>query len=462
MTARALLALAAILSACTSSTAPAPPSAACTVAPHRQVGKPSALPLRDIVGLSSHPALGPGADAVAERALEWKALATLGIHRMRTDFRFRTIEPQKGGFDFTQTDPLVKEAAAHGVDLLALLDGTAAWATGEATGADKYPPQDPKDVAVFAAAVASRYQGSIREYEVWNEPNNGFSFWRTPSFSGEPDKYGALYVQTRKALLAAEPCAAVACGSVIYHYFGLSGPDFVAASLQATPDLAPAMDVLSFHPYPLYPPSQSPEDAQGGEVPLLQQIADMDAVLTTAGAKPASLWLTELGWPTFGDVTPQKQASFTVRAILLSALGGADRLYLYTLLDVGQPSDVSPEGDFGLMTRGDVQGQGAAAPQPKASFVAVQTLMATLGGYRVQKRLAASTADTYLLQLTNKTQTAWVAWRANEGETATAVIQTPGSIRVTRLDGTSEDATEALGAYLIKVAQDPIIVTQLP
>jgi hypothetical protein len=62
---------------------------------------PSKLALADIVGLSSHPMLGSDAASVAERAFEWSALADLGMHRMRTDFTWASIEPQRGTFVFT-------------------------------------------------------------------------------------------------------------------------------------------------------------------------------------------------------------------------------------------------------------------------------------------------------------------------------------------------------------------------
>ena len=179
-----------------------------------QARSPSTLALRDIVGLSSHPALGSDAASSAERAFEWSKLAELGAHRLRADFTWATIEPARGTFDWTAYDTLVGEATAHGVDLLAILDYGVPWATSVAGADADYPPDNPRDFGAYAAAVAGRYHASVSDYEVWNEPNNGIRFWK-PTLNGEPAKYGALLLETTKELLAAQPGARVAYGGTV-------------------------------------------------------------------------------------------------------------------------------------------------------------------------------------------------------------------------------------------------------
>lgn len=430
-----------------------------------QARTPSTVALRHIVGISSHPWLGADPAAIAERAFEWNAQAQLGIHRMRTDFRFASLEPQQGLFDFSQYDLFVQEAAAHGVDLLCLLDATAPWATTVPNGLDSYPPKDPHDFAVFAATVADRYKSSMAEYEIWNEPNNGVTFWKASEFSGEPDKYAALYVQAKTAILTVQPEAAVAFGAILYHFLVGSGPQFLADALQSTPELSSDMAVFSLHPYPLYPPTSSPESAMGEEIPLLVQIATMNGLLTGAGAQTAKVpfWLTELGWPTTDADPPAQQARYTVRAIVLAALGGADRLYLYTLLD--DPNAFPPEGAFGLMTPGDVTGTGGTPPQPKPAFVAVQTLMKTLGDYHVVERLAVGADASWLVRLEYGTQSAFIAWSSADAPGVDAGVDLPmgGKARLTRLDGTSKDVVAQEGGKLhVAITQDPVFVTLQP
>ncbi len=426
---------------------------------------PSTRALRDIVGISAHPWLGGDAASRAERAFEWSALATLGIHRMRTDFRFGVIEPARGTFDFSKYDDLVAEAAAQGVDLLALLDSGAAWASSQPGANEASPPDDPRDFGAFAAAVATRYGATIHDYEIWNEENNGLTFWSGAGLYGDPPRYGALLLQSLRDLAAAQPGASVAYGGTVYD--GLKGPSFVEQSFAATPELAPALNAFAMHAYPAYPPALSPESTENGEVPLLGKIATMNEVVGAAGVGPVPFWITELGWPTTQHVSLAAQARYTVRSVALAALGGVDRVYLYTLLDTEafDPADaggINAEALFGLMTYG-VFGADAGAPAPKPAFVAVQALMGAVGDYAVEERLVATPDDLYLLRLGSGARTAFLAWRALEGAApATVTLPMTGSVRVTQMDGIAIDAVAGGAGYALEVGPDPVVVTPLP
>jgi hypothetical protein len=418
---------------------------------------PSKLALADLTGLSSHPMLGSDAVSTAERAFEWSKLAELGLHRMRTDFTWATIEPQRGTFDFSGYDTLVTEAQAHGVDMLAVLDYGVPWATADAGSSDGYPPDNPGDFGAFAAAVASRYQASLTDYEVWNEPNNGLRFW-LPTLDGDPVAYGALLLETYQDLLAAEPSAHVAYAGTVYDDL-VPGPDFVGQSLADTPGLASALGVLGMHAYMIYPPVRGPESTVGGETPELDKIATMSGVLATEGASSIPIWITEIGWPTMSDDPADQVARYTVRAVVLGALGGADRVFLYTLLDGPDPDAYPPEDAFGLVTYSDFAAD-AGTPTELPAFIAVKALMGAVGSYAVTQRLAAQPEDVYLVELSNGTQSAWVAWRSLDGVPATSVtVPADGNVLVTQVDGSTVDDVASGGAYVIQVGPDPVIVT---
>jgi hypothetical protein len=420
---------------------------------------PSKLALRDIVGLSSHPRLGADATSTAERAFEWARLADLGIHRMRTDFTWSSLEPQRGTFVWSDTDALVTEAAGHGVDLLAVLDYGVTWATS-ATGAnDDYPPDHPADFGAFAASVAKRYAAHITDYEIWNEPNNGLRFWQ-PTLNGDPVAYGALLQATLGDVKTAVPASQVAYAGVVYDDL-VPGPQFVDQSLRANPGLAPALSTFGMHAYESYPPSVGPENAAGHEASLSDKIATMSGVLAADHAPAVPIWITEIGWPVTPQDTLAQQARYTVRACVLAALAGADRVFLYTLLDGPNPTSFPPEDAFGLMTYSDFSGD-ASAPQPKPAFVAVATLMAKVGAYAAQRRLPSQLDDVYVVQLGEPGgKLAWVVWRATEGQPAVSVtVPATGAVTVTRLDGTSSSATATSAGLSLSAAQDPLLVTE--
>jgi len=419
--------------------------------------RPSNLTLKQIVGLSSHPRLGSDAAAVAERAFEWSKMAELGIQEMRTDFTWATIEPQRGSFDFSQYDPLVTDAQAHNVYLLAVLDYGVTWATSAAGADDQYPPDHPSDFAAYAVAVANHYAGKVGQFEVWNEPNNGVSDWK-PTLNGDPAAYGALLLATNQALTAAQHGLFVMYGGTVYHQF-LGGPEFAAQSFAKTPGLAASLGTFAMHAYEKYPPARGPEATVGGEVPLLDKVATMSGVLAAAGAQDPPIWITEIGWPVTMEDSLAQQARYTVRAIVLGALAGAQRIYLYTLLDGPNPNAFPPEDAFGLCTYSDFSAD-AGTPMEKPAFVAVKTLLSILGDFAVGERLPASPSDVYLVQLYTKLGfDAWVAWRATDGAAPTPVtLPVGGPLSIYAIDGTMTSVKSTGSNYTLQVGPDPVIV----
>jgi hypothetical protein len=413
---------------------------------------PSTFALRDVVGVSTHTWLGSDEASVNERSFEWARLKELGVHRIRTDFTWATIEPARGTFDFSAHDPLVAEATSHGVDVLAILDYGALWATS-APGADEYfPPDHPADFATYAAAVAQHFHGAVDEYEVWNEQNNGVSFWHGGNFDGDPVKYGALLAATTTSLLAAQPSASVAFGGTVYDYFP-PGPDFVAQAYAATDGLAAKVPVCAMHAYEKLGSTAGPEDT--GETPLDQKVATMSGVLAASGAPPVPIWITEIGWPATDDPTARQQARYDVRAVILGALAGADRVYVYTLEEGPNGTD-----DFGIIGYADWDaGADAAAPADKPAFVALEALLGAVGDFAVSTRLPAAPSDVYLVELAKAGSKAWVAWRATEGAPATPVdVPATGNVRVTQVDGGRFDDI-ADGGYVVQVGADPVVVS---
>jgi hypothetical protein len=399
--------------------------------------------------------LGTDAASVNERAFEWSSLSALGIHRIRTDFAWASIEPQRGVFDYAKYDTLAADATAHGVDVLALLDYGVPWATSAAGADDYFPPDNPADFGAFAEAVAAHFATSVHEFEIWNEPNNGLSFWK-PSLSGDPVAYGALLLEATKDVLAGQPGARVAYGGTVYDDL-LGGPDFVTQSFQGTPGLAAALDTFAMHAYEKYPPESAPESTV--ETPLPGKVAAMGAVLDDAGAKPAPIWITEIGWPVTQADPLAQQARYTARAVVLSALAGADRVFLYTLLDGPNPAASPPEDAFGLVAY-QPDWNDAGAPAQKPAFVALQALLGAVGSFAVTARLEAQPADVYLVELTNAAGAkAWVAWRSLDGAALVNVtVPASGNVRVTVVNGSTLDDAASGGAYVVQVGPDPVIV----
>lgn len=226
----------------------------------------------------------------------------------------------------------------------------------------------------------------------------------------------------------------------------------------ATPGLAPALDTFAMHAYERYPPESAPESRV--EVPLVDKISTMSGVLDEAGARPVPIWITEIGWPTTPTDPPAQQARYTVRAVLLAALAGADRVFLYTLEDGPHPTAYPPEDAFGLVAY-EPGGADGGTPADKPAFVALKALLGAVGGFSVTGRLPAQPPDVYLLELTSPAGVkAWVCWRAAEGAAETTVsVPASGDLRLTRVNGSTLDDAASGAGYALQVGEDPVIVT---
>jgi len=236
---------------------------------------------------------------------------------------------------------------------------------------------------------------------------------------GDPDLFGALTVDTIKAIrgdgqLPRDDIPLLAPGGTIFlwePFIGLagntSGPDFMNEAFSANPQLRSLSDAVTLHGYNAYPPSSEPEnaglDSGTTKVQLGDKIAKMKAAFTANGAAPSKpVWLTEIGWPTFGFVDEELQARWLIRSIVLAALDGVDRMYIYKMYD---GTSASPEDHFGLV------GQDRKAK--KTAYVAIQRFMQELGSLRVQSRIPAHDVrnSAYIVQLADGSgPQAWVVW----------------------------------------------------
>lgn len=73
--------------------------------------------------------------------------------------------------DWSSADRTVTSARAHGLQVLAMIGYTPAWARPTGSG-DKTPPTDPTSIKPFAQAAAARYAPlGVHAWEIWNEPN---------------------------------------------------------------------------------------------------------------------------------------------------------------------------------------------------------------------------------------------------------------------------------------------------
>lgn len=126
--------------------------------------------------LASHKTLGMNSDLHGLDSLQIErnlaALDRAGFRWLRQRFPWDAIETSPGVYDWRVWDAIVDGAAAHDLELVAVLDGSPSWArAGIDAGNPLAPPTDARSFGDFVTAFAMRYREQIDYYQIWDEPN---------------------------------------------------------------------------------------------------------------------------------------------------------------------------------------------------------------------------------------------------------------------------------------------------
>jgi hypothetical protein len=258
------------------------------------------------------------------------------------------VEPQALAF----TDHVVAAAAAEGMRVIMLVDGTPCWASsapqsllsrcvpGKQSAANQWAPSQPAAYAAFVAYLARRYGDDLAAIEVWNEPDQVNERY----FAGphKAQRYAALLRAAYPAIKQAAPNVAVLGGSLV----GSSG--VFLRSLYAA-GIKGYYDGLAVHFYTLT---------------LAALRATREVQLANGDTAP--LWLDEFGWSSCwprhrvqeeqGCVTARTQA--TNFRDLFRSLANTP----YVAAEVFYKLRDSPGQNFGVLTAGGAD---------KPSFAAV-------------------------------------------------------------------------------------------
>jgi hypothetical protein len=157
---------------------------------------------------------------VAKRERQLQMIAEAGFGMIRQQFPWADIEVDGRG-QFTDSrndhdgdgqpdtidawakyDNIVDLAEQYGIQIQARLDNPPKWSRANPDAGDFAPPDDYQDFVNFAVAVAERYQGRIRYYQIWNEPNANQEWGNAPV---NPEQYTDLLCRTYTALKAVDP-----------------------------------------------------------------------------------------------------------------------------------------------------------------------------------------------------------------------------------------------------------------
>lgn len=274
---------------------------------------------------------------------DFQAAAAAGASVMRVGPAWSSIERKPGEYNWDVLDRLVDLGAKYGIELDYLLGfppshAISAELQAAQTEAYKNRQADAWKISLFAppedapwrrfvSAIATRYKGKIRLYEVWNEPDLGF--WQ-----GTTEQYQATLRAAYQEVHKADPNALVLTGgfaTVLEHAGRAKNPDLQERVLKEASD---SFDIHAMHQHG---PFLEFEGAVNGELRRIR----------AAMPHPKPLYFNETALAAFGN--EKQQALTVVKKMAFVMAQGAIGYNWYDLRNDGI-NPTNAEHNYGLLT----------------------------------------------------------------------------------------------------------------
>lgn len=266
--------------------------------------------------------LSPGADLLYEPTAKMesdiRAMAAAGNHYMRIDINWGYVEPTPGVFNqanLTQEDNAIETAVGGGMVVDAMMAYAPSWAL---TGPNATP--NATLFATFAQQMVQRYSPfGVNIYEVWNEPNLGYSWNNQVS----PTSYGNFLKTAYNAIHAVSPNAVVLMGGLGRGPdtgTGLAMAPYTFLSQLYAGGFGPYFDAVNLHPYSV---PDAPLTYDAANNPDFPRLPNYYSLMVANGDALKKIWITEYGYPTANDpnaVTESQQYNYLLQAIV-AAMG---------------------------------------------------------------------------------------------------------------------------------------------
>jgi polysaccharide biosynthesis protein PslG len=252
----------------------------------------------------------------AKRERQLQMIADAGFHWIRQEFPWEDIEiAGRGDFvdrrndhdgdgqpdaidAWAKYDNIVDLATQHGLEMQVRLSNPPQWAQASEDGGNFAPPADVQDYVNFAAAVAERYKGRVRHYQIWNEPNI-YPEWGEQAVN--PEGYTELLCRTYDALKAIDPDIVVIDGALAptVSLTGRDLSDFIFLQRMYDAGAAGCFDIQSMQGYGLY---SGPTDRRmrPTTINFSRNLYIRDLMVANGDAGKA-IWISEAAWSPVGE-----------------------------------------------------------------------------------------------------------------------------------------------------------------
>ncbi len=270
-------------------------------------------------------------------------LAPLGVKHARLQSGWTGTDRGNGRYDFSWLDPIIDGMRADGVQpWLSLSYGNDRYQGGGRIGRDSPLPTGAGRQAwlAYVKAVATRYRGRVREYELWNEPD------LNPLIDAAG--YADFAFETEQVIRAADPKAGIIFGAFASSVHNTpKARAFARDSLSRFVQRGGRAEALTYHSY-----SANPDEVYkdiDSFLALVRGISPQTQVRQGENGAPSlnqpTYALRNMWW------TEESQAKWLLRRMLGDAARGIPTS-MFTLTEMHYP----PAAEMGLSwqkARGD-------------------------------------------------------------------------------------------------------------
>lgn len=241
--------------------------------------------------------------------------AAANINWVRIDMGWssfqETSKEQYSQWYIDRTDFCVDQANARGIKVLGVVHRTPGWANDNQ--GTNVPPNNPQDYGDFMNWAASRYNGRVSAWEIWNEPDPSQNFWL-----GTSVEYVDLLKTAYPGVKGGDPNAKVVLGGP-----STNDDSWIREVYQA--GAKEYFDVMATHPYQAIADKEPEYNPGDGKHWWFTSFPMVHNVMQEFNDGAKEVWFTEFGWSSHentGDepnwmrgVTLEQQADYAIRAI---------------------------------------------------------------------------------------------------------------------------------------------------
>jgi hypothetical protein len=274
---------------------------------------------------------------------------------------WRDIEgAAKGHYDWYFTDRVISDTEHLDLNVLFRLDRQPLWALPP-DGSNRGPVENPQDFGDFCHALADRYRGRVRAYQVWNEPNLAREWQHQLP---DPAEYVELLRACYIGIKTADPNALVISAGLSPTGSGppeaMPDVDYLIGMYEA--GAAPYFDLLGINaPGYKAPPELSPDDAGNPDLGYgghrffcFRHVEDAREIMIRYGDEDKQVAILEMGWTTdpvhpdyaWFAVTEEQKADYLVRAFQYAKEHWSPWIGPMTVISIADPRWTEEEEQY--------------------------------------------------------------------------------------------------------------------